>query len=204
MAAISCEPFLPEFPEESVEAYRPIYADDESVMISKESGRDIKTAGKIFVYGDVLLINELNEGIHVYDNTDPTKPENLFFIAIPGNTDMSMSNGLLYANNMADLVTINISLSTFEVTQRFEGLFLDETAFSPDGRTLENVAWPLLDTVAYALFETPKREHISVLPAGNRIGRAAQKWLFTREAHVLPRTEVRVPGCDTYRICSLR
>lgn len=126
MAAISCEPFLPEFPEESVEAYRPIYADDESVMISKESGRDIKTAGKIFVYSDVLLINELNEGIHVYDNTDPTKPENLFFIAIPGNTDMSMSNGLLYANNMSDLVTINITLSNFEVTQRFEGLFLDE------------------------------------------------------------------------------
>ncbi|WP_258101856.1 hypothetical protein [Marinoscillum pacificum] len=127
--SISCEPAIPEFPDEAMEAYRPIYANSQQLTISKESGRDINLAGKIFVYGNVLLVNEVNQGIHVFDNTDPKKPINLFFISIPGNTDMSFDDGLLYANNMSDLVTIKVSLDDFEVTQRFEGLFLDDNEY---------------------------------------------------------------------------
>ncbi|MEQ8472955.1 MAG: hypothetical protein RIC35_17305 [Marinoscillum sp.] len=125
MAAMSCEPFVPVFPEGAVESFRPIYFNDPDVTITKESGRSIGTAGKIYSYGNILLINEVKQGIHVVDNTDPENPVNLFFISIPGNTDMALKDGLIYANNMSDLAVIKVSTQDFEVLQRIENVFLD-------------------------------------------------------------------------------
>ncbi|MEQ9302665.1 MAG: hypothetical protein RJQ14_02015 [Marinoscillum sp.] len=80
-ALISCEPFVPDFPNDAIEAYEPIYATDEDFQITKESGRSIGRAGKIYSYGSVLLINEVNKGIHVIDNADPTNPR--IFTSLP-------------------------------------------------------------------------------------------------------------------------
>lgn len=125
-ALISCEPFVPDFPNDAIEAYEPIYASDEDFQITKEGGRSIGRAGKIYSYGSVLLINEVNKGIHVIDNADPTNPQNLYFIAIPGNTDMAMEDGLVYANNLSDLAVIRITTEDFEVINRLEGVMLEE------------------------------------------------------------------------------
>ncbi len=131
---ISCEPFVPEFPEGAIEAYRPVYADDSSMKITKESGRPIDVAGKIYSYGDLLLVNEVGEGVHVINNSNPSKPVNLFFVRIPGNTDLAFSDGILYVNNKADLVAIRVGASDFEITQRFEGLFFESSQqdYPPD------------------------------------------------------------------------
>jgi hypothetical protein len=55
-----------------------------------------------------LLINEFHEGIHIFDNSDPSNPTALSFLPIPGNVDMAIRNDRLYADNYVDLLTFDI------------------------------------------------------------------------------------------------
>ncbi len=121
-----CEPGLPSFPDRDIEGMRPIYADSADFLITKNEARTPQKAGKIYVYGNVLLINEVNEGIHVVDNSDISNPQNLFFIQIPGNTDIAVKDGLIYANNHTDMVVLEISENTFQEVGRVQNLFFEE------------------------------------------------------------------------------
>jgi len=56
-----------------------------------------------------LFINELNTGIHIYDNSDPSNPKNIGFLNIPGNLDMAVHDHYLYVDSYLDLVAIDIS-----------------------------------------------------------------------------------------------
>jgi len=76
--------------------------------IKIEAPRTLKNPGKLYFYGDYVLINERNEGVHIIDNRDVTNPQNISFLAIPGNVDMAVKDGFLYADNYIDLLTINI------------------------------------------------------------------------------------------------
>ncbi len=71
--------------------------------------REIEKAGKIYVYGETLLINEKNKGIHVVDNSDRTNPTNKHFIEIPGNIDLAVKDGYLYVDSYVDLIVLNIN-----------------------------------------------------------------------------------------------
>jgi hypothetical protein len=71
--------------------------------------QDLVKPGKIYTYNNYLFINELRKGIHVYDNTNPTSPQYLAFINIPGNVDIVVKNNLLYADSYIDLVAIDIT-----------------------------------------------------------------------------------------------
>ncbi len=80
--------------------------------------------GKIYAYKNYLLINEVNEGIHVYDNADITHPVNVSFIEIPGNRDMAIKSDILYADNVLDLLAIDISnIQSPKVTKRLDNVF---------------------------------------------------------------------------------
>ena len=70
--------------------------------------REIKKAGKIYVYGDTLLINEKNKGIHIVDNRVKETPVRKKFIEIPGNIDMAIKDGFLYVDSYTDLVVLDI------------------------------------------------------------------------------------------------
>ncbi|MFN7120262.1 MAG: LVIVD repeat-containing protein [Saprospiraceae bacterium] len=91
--------------------FEPIYRTEAQIRqeIKTEAPRALENPGKIYVYGDYLLINEVNAGIHIIDNQDPRNPKNLTFINIPGNVDMAVRNNMLYADRFIDLITINIS-----------------------------------------------------------------------------------------------
>lgn len=92
--------------------------------IQVESPRTLKNPGKIYVYGDYILVNENREGVHVIDNKDPRNPVNISFINIPGNVDMAVRNNLLYADNYIDLITINIQNPTNpQFVSRTEAVF---------------------------------------------------------------------------------
>ena len=56
-----------------------------------------------------MLINEVGKGVHVYDNQDPSAPVNLKFIAIPGNVDVALKDGYLYADLNFGIITLDIS-----------------------------------------------------------------------------------------------
>ena len=91
--------------------YDPIYLnyDQIRVGISAESSRELNNPGNIYAYKNYLLINELREGIHIYDNSDPSNPINLGFIVIPGNVDMAIQNDILFADNYMDVISIDIT-----------------------------------------------------------------------------------------------
>jgi len=76
--------------------------------IKASKDHPLTKTGKIYVYGNLLLVNTPNQGIHVYDNTDNTRPVHRAYINIPGNLDIAVKNGYLYVDSYIDLVTIDI------------------------------------------------------------------------------------------------
>nr|MBS0038204.1 hypothetical protein [Saprospiraceae bacterium] len=86
-----------------------VTADEFRVDITSDADHPLEEAGKIYVYGNLLLINDLNKGIHVVDNTQPENPQFINFIGIRGNVDMAVRGNYLYADSYSDLLTIDVS-----------------------------------------------------------------------------------------------
>lgn len=83
-----------------------------------------KKTGKIYIYNDLLFINEPNRGIHIYNNVNPSAPVNLAFLQIPGNVDLAISNNILYADSYVDLLAFDIStISNIKQVKRLNDVF---------------------------------------------------------------------------------
>jgi hypothetical protein len=91
--------------------YIPVYKTNEEVRanIKSSTPTDIKNPGKMFVFGNYIFLNEVDKGIHIIDNTNPSSPVNKYFINIPGNQEVAVTGNILYADLYTDLVTIDIS-----------------------------------------------------------------------------------------------
>ncbi len=109
----------------------PVYVQkSEMDKVESRAPRDIKEPGKIYLHGTLILINEVNEGVHILDNSDPKNPVPLSFIAIPGNHDLLVredeTGRVLYADNYTDLVAIDLSdPQEVSVMKRVEDVFVD-------------------------------------------------------------------------------
>ncbi len=97
------------------------------------SSRNIIKSGKIYIYEDLLFINEVNDGFHVYNYENPTNPLPINYIKIPGATDLAIRDGLLYINQATDLVTLKYNSQT----NIYNFIFRNRDVFppkpSPDG-----------------------------------------------------------------------
>jgi len=83
-----------------------------------------KKIGKIYIYNNYLFINEPNEGIHIYNNTNPASPVNIAFLKIPGNVDLAVQNNVLYADNFIDLLAFDISnMNSIKLVKRVNNVF---------------------------------------------------------------------------------
>ncbi len=91
--------------------FDPVYKtpDQIRVGIKAEAPRTMRKPGKMYLIGSYLLVNELHEGIHVIDNSDPAAPKPVAFWSIPGNVDMAVRNHYLYADQYVDLLSIDIN-----------------------------------------------------------------------------------------------
>lgn len=69
----------------------------------------IKEQGKICFYEGFLFISEPEKGIHVIDNRDPKSPQNVAYIELLGNAELSVRNNVLYADSYIDLVWFDIT-----------------------------------------------------------------------------------------------
>ncbi|MBP6184420.1 MAG: hypothetical protein KA479_05720 [Saprospiraceae bacterium] len=106
--------------------YSPVYKEASALRegIAVEAPRPLKKPGKIYSYGQFLLINEIKEGVHIIDNSDPAAPVNLAFLAIPGNADMAVYDKVLYADNYMDLVAFDIrEITKPALVHRIENVF---------------------------------------------------------------------------------
>ncbi|MCK9480640.1 MAG: hypothetical protein M0R38_02630 [Bacteroidia bacterium] len=89
--------------------YLPIYANDVEELFIQTAPSKLKNPGKIYIYNNLLFINERGEGIHVLDNTNNKQPVNLAFYKIPGCYDMAVKANTLFANVGFNLIAINIA-----------------------------------------------------------------------------------------------
>lgn len=105
----------------------PVYlqmSDVRARTIVIEPGQELENPGKIYIYGNYLLINEPQEGIHILDNTNPASPKNLNFIPIDGNVDLAINNNMLYADNYVDLLVFDISIiKSIKLVERVKDVF---------------------------------------------------------------------------------
>ena len=89
-------------------------------FIKGEAPVSVESPGKVSLYKNYIFLNETSKGIHIIDNTDPSNPRNISFINIPGNTDLSIKNNILYANeSYGDLVAIDIQDPEKPVVKKF-------------------------------------------------------------------------------------
>jgi hypothetical protein len=90
----------------------PVYMDYDSFRSSYEftPGLNLmENAGNIFVHNTYVLVNDIDKGIHIYDNANPADPTPVGFINIPGNTQIAVNGYTLYADSFMDLLVIDIS-----------------------------------------------------------------------------------------------
>ncbi len=120
------------------------------------NAQDIVTPGKIYYKDQVIYLNERYKGIHVIDNHDPSDPQNIGFINIPGCIDIAIKINSLLADNATDLVAIDITnLLQLSATSRIKNVFPEYTP-------------PDLDYIPY-MFTVANRPRNTVIVGWERI-----------------------------------
>lgn len=114
--------------------YSPVFMDRTAMenAVKIEAAQPLRAPGKIYIYGQYILVNEKFKGIHVIDNSNPAAPENIAFLHIDGCIDMAMKNNVLYADNAVDLIALKTTddFASVQITERIRSIF-PETE-SPD------------------------------------------------------------------------
>lgn len=127
IALVSCDLLSDDVPETSATtSYSPVLMKrvDLEKSVKVEDARTLKNPGKIYTFGNYIFISEQYEGIHVVDNSDPSNPVNISFVAIPGCVDMAVKNNVMYADNAVDLVSLSIeNISDIKVISRNTNVF---------------------------------------------------------------------------------
>ena len=123
---------------ETVWGVRPVYSNALDDIVSLEPPRAISNPSKIYLYKNFLLVNEAQKGVHIIDNRDPRNPIPLNFLQIIGNNDVAVKNGVLYADQFENLVTVHLDslenqLAKNRIADVFENFgFYDVMPDEPD------------------------------------------------------------------------
>ncbi|MBN2681426.1 MAG: hypothetical protein JXR58_02885 [Bacteroidales bacterium] len=108
----------------------PVYMTYETLRsypVGSAEASEIGTPGKLFFYNNYIFVNEVFKGIHIINNTDPSNPQNIGFIDIPGNVDMAVKNNVLYADSYVDLLAFDISdMNNVSLLTRINDVFTYE------------------------------------------------------------------------------
>ncbi len=105
--------------------YRPIYASTAEVKDVKIlPARVLTKPGKIYYKDNMIFVGESGKGVHIIDNKDPKNPQRIAFLSIPANTDIAIKGQTLYADNLTDLVVIDMSdAKNAKLIKRIENTF---------------------------------------------------------------------------------
>lgn len=108
----------------------PIYLTKDEIRtgsLTNEAPRELCEPGQIYYYNNHIFINERGAGVHVINNIDPENPTSVAFLNIPGNDDIAIKNGILYANNYMDLLAVDIrNFDNATIISRTEDVFEPE------------------------------------------------------------------------------
>ena len=118
----------------NIEGYKPIYIDKVAAFDVSASGPvAFESPGKMFLWQNFIYVTDIGYGVHIIDNSDPSKPNKLAFISIPGVKDAAVKNGTLLADNFTDLVAFdNTDVSNITLSKRLKGLYPFDGQFYPE------------------------------------------------------------------------
>ncbi|MFL5740032.1 MAG: LVIVD repeat-containing protein [Flavisolibacter sp.] len=148
--------------------YVPVYKTMAEVRanIKSNAAMAVERPGKIFTIGRYIFLNETDRGIHVIDNSNPSSPQNVAFIDLPGNMDLAVKGNTLYADMFSDLVAIDISNPRAVVLKKIvEHVFASRIYggnFTGDS-TLVVAYWQKKDTTITA------QDNVNQIPQGGGI-----------------------------------
>ena len=104
----------------------------------------IVSSGKIYAYQDYIFVNDINLGLHVLDNKNPSAPESITFIKLEGNFDISIKDDKLYADSYGDLVIFDISdITNITIQSRIVNAIYNNDVW------LSNIEYPQADFYEY-------------------------------------------------------
>ncbi len=95
----------------AVTGYEPVYTAMGTLrsQVAMLPGKAVEKRGKLYIKDNYIFLNEVNQGIHIIDNSNPAQPVNKAFIKIPGNLDIAVRGNILYADSYIDLLCFDIS-----------------------------------------------------------------------------------------------
>lgn len=127
--------------------YTPIVLDASEYRVAPtlETPREFERTGKIYYYNNYILLNEYRKGVHLINNQNPRNPINEAFINIPGNVDVAVKNGILFADSYIDLISVRLNnFENLEFLKREEAVFpdygVDSNGWSILGYDIETVS----------------------------------------------------------------
>jgi hypothetical protein len=124
LVMVSCEKNTDDF--ETVNVAKATYMSLKTLRSSVDiiTPTPIIESGKIYVYNDLVLVNDVEKGIHIIDNSNPNSPIKKAFIKIISNKDMEIKGNYLYADSLMDLLVFDISdLDNIYEVARLEDVF---------------------------------------------------------------------------------
>ncbi|MBK6483485.1 MAG: hypothetical protein KBF32_01820 [Chitinophagales bacterium] len=132
--------------------YKPIYMGYDELRSAVKSlpASELNSVGKIYYKAPYLFVSEIDKGIHIIDNSDPSNPQIKAFINVPGCLDIAIRDNILYTDSYIDLVAIDITdpLNVKE-TSRNQNVFPDRVF--ANGWTADPIqgvvtGWNIMDT----------------------------------------------------------
>lgn len=134
VANLLCTGCLKDTITKSYTIYTPVYTLKSSILaaINGAPGQSVAQAGQIYTKGSFIYLNDVDKGIHIIDNSDPSNPVQTAFLNIPGNENIAIRGNILYADMYADLLAIDISNPRQAKVTGTLWNFFTSRAFSPD------------------------------------------------------------------------
>jgi hypothetical protein len=130
--------------------------------------RPVNESGKVYTYQDYIFINDMYQGIHVIDNSNPSQPVKIAFITIPGNVDISVKDDYLYADSLMDLVVIDISdINNIVLVNRLENVLYGNVFFPFEVDLVEDTNFDYESEMIIGWETTTERRLISEVEAQN-------------------------------------
>jgi hypothetical protein len=106
--------------------YAPVYTTFEELQANTGvvEPQPIETVGKIYLKENLIFINSPGKGIHIIDNSDPSAPEQISFLSVPGNYGLAVNEDVLYADSYVDLISFDISdINNITKVSQIENVF---------------------------------------------------------------------------------
>lgn len=140
---------------ESYTFFRPVYETSAQTRdnIKSDAPQPVESPGKLAVKGSYLYLTELGKGVHIIDYSNPKAPQNISFINIPGNADISVRGNYLYADCYTALAVIDITNPQQVKLNKFlNGVFPDRFSGLSSDTDKVIITWQQVDTVVTRTF----------------------------------------------------